>query len=53
MAVEGFTEYEKEDRERYNKRRWWLEMTWGDMFDKATDIYPEKIGLVDGIGRWT
>lgn len=28
-------------------------MTWGDLFDKATDIYPDKIGLVDGVGRWT
>lgn len=53
MAIEGFTEYAKEDREKYNERRWWLGMTWGDMFDKATDIYPDKIGLVDGTGQWT
>ncbi len=53
MAVEGFTEYAREDREKYDKRRWWLGMTWGDLFDKATDIYPDKIGLVDGVGRWT
>ena len=53
MAIEGFTEYAKEDREEYNRRRWWLGMTWGDMFDKATDLYPDKIGLVDDIGRWT
>lgn len=53
MAIEGFGEYAKEDREKYNRRRWWLGMTWGDMFDKASDIYPDKIGLVDGTGRWT
>ncbi len=53
MATEGFTEYAREDREKYNKMRWWLGMTWGDMFDKATDIYPDKIGLVDDTGRWT
>ena len=53
MAIEGFTEYAKEDREKYNLRRWWLGMTWGDMFDKATDIYPDKIGLVDDVGHWT
>jgi len=53
MAIEGFTEYAKEDREKYNERRWWLGMTWGDLFDKATDIYPDKIGLVDGVGQWT
>jgi non-ribosomal peptide synthetase component E (peptide arylation enzyme) len=33
--------------------RWWLGLTWGDLFDKATDIYPDKIGLVEGEGRWT
>jgi 2,3-dihydroxybenzoate-AMP ligase len=53
MTTEGFTEYTAEDRENYNRRRWWLGMTWGDMFDKATDIYPDKVGLVDGVGRWT
>jgi 2,3-dihydroxybenzoate-AMP ligase/mycobactin salicyl-AMP ligase len=53
VAIEGFTEYAKEDREKYNRRRWWLGITWGDMFDKATDLYPGKIGLVDGVGRWT
>lgn len=53
MAIDGFTEYAREDREKYNRRRWWLGMTWGDMFDKATDIYPDKIGLIDGIGQWS
>ncbi|MBA4418451.1 MAG: hypothetical protein C0392_11180 [Syntrophus sp. (in: bacteria)] len=53
MAIEGFTEYAKEDRERYNAKRWWLGLTWSDLLDKATDIYPDKIGLVDGTGKWT
>src|SRR5512145_3127856 len=53
MAIEGFTEYAKEDKDKYNKLRWWLGMTWGDMFDKATDLYPDKVGLVDDAGRWT
>ena len=53
MAIEGFTEYAKEDRQKYNRMRWWLGMTWGDMFDKATDLYPDKVGLVDDTGRWT
>jgi len=53
MAIEGFTEYAKEDREKYNKMRWWLGLTWGDLFDKAADLYPDKIGLVDNTGRWT
>jgi len=53
VAIEGFREYAAADKERYNKRRWWLGMNWGDLFDKATDIYPDKVGLVDGAGRWT
>lgn len=28
-------------------------MTWGDLFDRASDIYPDKIGLVDEVGRLT
>jgi 2,3-dihydroxybenzoate-AMP ligase len=53
MPLEGFTPYAREDAETYNRMRWWLGMTWGDVFDKATDLYPDKIGLVDDAGRWT
>ena len=53
MPIEGFTPYAIEDAERYNRMRWWLGLTWGDLFDKATDVYPDKIGLVEGEGRWT
>ncbi|OPY79605.1 MAG: 2,3-dihydroxybenzoate-AMP ligase [Syntrophorhabdus sp. PtaU1.Bin058] len=53
MPIEGFREYAKEDIEKYNKMRWWPGITWGDMFDKATDLYPNKIGLVDDAGSWT
>ena len=53
MAIDGFTEYAKTDRERYNLRRWWLGLTWSDLLDKASDVYPDKIGLVDGVGSFT
>ncbi|MDD5207523.1 MAG: AMP-binding protein, partial [Desulfobacterales bacterium] len=53
MPIEGFTPYGKKEIEKYSSRRWWLGMTWGDIFNKHTDIYPDKIGLVDGMGRWT
>ena len=53
MAIEGFTEYAKEDREKYNRRRWWLGLTWSDLLDRASDIYPDRIGLVDGTGSYT
>lgn len=53
MSLEGFWEYSREDAERYNRRRWWPGLGWGDIFDKATDLYPRKIGLVDDSGRFT
>ncbi len=53
MPIEGFNPYRPEDAARYNKYRWWLGITWGDMFDKATDLYPDKEGLVDDTNRFT
>ena len=53
MPIEGFEPYEKEDAEKYIKYRWWLGLTWGDMFDKATDLYPRKEALVDDTSRFT
>ncbi len=51
MALDGFTEYNKVDAEIYNKYRWWLGLTWGDLLDKATDLYPTKEALVDDTSR--
>jgi 2,3-dihydroxybenzoate-AMP ligase len=53
MPIEGFTPYDREDMEKYSRMKWWLDMTWGDVFDKHTDVYPHKIGLVDDSGRFT
>lgn len=53
MGIEGFTEYDAEDAERYNRYRWWLGLTWGDVLDKMSDLYPRKVGLVDDTGRLT
>jgi 2,3-dihydroxybenzoate-AMP ligase len=53
MPIEGFEPYRREDAEKYNKYRWWLGITWGDLFDKATDLYPDKEGLVDDTNRFT
>jgi non-ribosomal peptide synthetase component E (peptide arylation enzyme) len=30
-----------------------LGITWGDLFDKATDLYPDKEGLADDTNRFT
>jgi len=43
----------KKDAEKYNKYRWWLGLTWGDIFNKATDLYPQKEALVDDTSRYT
>ncbi|MDD5008057.1 MAG: AMP-binding protein [Syntrophorhabdaceae bacterium] len=53
MPIGGFEPYRPEDVEKYVKYRWWLGLTWGDMFDKATDLYPRKEALVDDTARFT
>ena len=53
MAIEGFTEYCSEEAQLYNRYRWWLGLTWGDVLDRASDLYPRKVGLVDDDGRLT
>jgi 2,3-dihydroxybenzoate-AMP ligase/mycobactin salicyl-AMP ligase len=53
MPIEGFEPYKTEDVEKYVKYRWWLGLTWGDMFDKASDLYPRKEALVDDTARFT
>ena len=53
MPLEGFTPYKKEDAERYNKYRWWSGITFGDILDKAADVYPDKEALVDTTSRLT
>ena len=53
MPVDGFNPYKPEDIERYTKYRWWLGITWGDMLDKGSDLYPRKEILVDDTTRFT
>ncbi len=53
MVFEGFTPYDPKVAELYSRRRWWLGMTLGDMFDKACDLYPSKEALVESGKRYT
>ncbi|MBW1799380.1 MAG: AMP-binding protein [Deltaproteobacteria bacterium] len=53
MAFEGFTPYDPEAAALYNKRKWWLGITLGDMFDKACDLYPDREALVGEGKRYT
>lgn len=53
MTLKGVRPYEKRDADKYNKYRWWLGITYGDMLDKAADVYPNKEAVVDTAVRWT
>ncbi|MCX8021497.1 MAG: AMP-binding protein [Syntrophorhabdaceae bacterium] len=53
MPIDGFNPYRPEDVEKYTKHRWWLGMTWGDLLDKGSDLYPRKEILVDDTSRLT
>ena len=53
MAFEGFRPYDAAAAELYDKRRWWLGLTLGDMFDKTCDLYPKREALVGPGKRYT
>jgi 2,3-dihydroxybenzoate-AMP ligase/mycobactin salicyl-AMP ligase len=53
MVFEGFTPYDPKAAARYERRRWWLGITLGDMFDKACGLYPSKEALVGSGRRYT
>ena len=51
--LKGFTPYKREDVEKYNRLRWWAGLTFGDVLDKAADIYPDREAWVDDRSRPT
>ena len=53
MNLEGFIPYDSAAADIYEKKRWWLGLTLGDMFDKASDLYPQKDALVGSDVRYT
>jgi 2,3-dihydroxybenzoate-AMP ligase/mycobactin salicyl-AMP ligase len=53
MPLDGFVPYDEESVRLYEKKRWWLGITLGDMFDKASDLYPEREALVGSHKRYT
>ncbi|MGD9975931.1 MAG: AMP-binding protein, partial [Desulfatirhabdiaceae bacterium] len=53
MLLDGFTPYDSIDAETYIRHRWWAGLTFGDMLDRAADVYPEKEAIVDDRGRYT
>jgi len=53
MEGTDFPRHKEEDIKQYNQYRWWLGTTLGDVFDKTTDVFPEKEALVDDRIRLT
>jgi 2,3-dihydroxybenzoate-AMP ligase/mycobactin salicyl-AMP ligase len=53
MHPDGFVTYKKEDVEKYDRLRWWPGLTFGDILDKAADIYPDKEAFVDRQHRYS
>jgi len=51
--LKGFTPYQEKDAEKYNRLGWWAGLTFGDILDKAADVYPQKEALVDARSRFT
>jgi 2,3-dihydroxybenzoate-AMP ligase/mycobactin salicyl-AMP ligase len=51
--LDGFIPYKRKDAEKYTKFRWWSGLTFGDIFDRAADIHPEKEAFVDSKSRLT
>ena len=51
--LDGFIPYRKEEAERYNRLQWWAGLTFGDILDRAADLYPNKEAFVDSESRLT
>jgi 2,3-dihydroxybenzoate-AMP ligase len=51
--LRGFTPYNQKEAERYSRLRWWAGLTFGDILDKAADIYPDREAFVDSRVRMT
>lgn len=51
--LKGFTPYHPDDVEVYNRLRYWPGLTFGDVLDRAADMFPDKIAFVDGRSRMT
>lgn len=51
--IDGFTPYAGPDVEKYNRLRWWPGLTFGDILDRAADMFPNKLAFVDACSRLT
>ena len=51
--LEGFIPYKQEAIEEFSKLGGWLNLTYGDLLDRAASQYPEKTAVVDDRNRLT
>jgi 2,3-dihydroxybenzoate-AMP ligase/mycobactin salicyl-AMP ligase len=51
--IDGFTPYAAKDAEKYIRLRWWPGLTFGDILDRAADMFPNKAAFVDTHSRLT
>ncbi len=51
--IDGFTPYAVKDAEKYNRLRWWPGLTFGDILDRAADMFPDKVAFVDADSHLT
>jgi len=51
--MDGINACSESDRKKYARLRWWAGLTFGDILDKAADVYPEKEAIVDEGARFT
>jgi 2,3-dihydroxybenzoate-AMP ligase len=53
MSLKGLPKHRAEDAQRYNRYRWWMGLTLGDVLDRFADVFPEKEAVVDDQRRLT
>ena len=51
--LEGFIPYKEEVIKEYTAKGGWLNLTYGDLLDRAATRYPDKIAVVDEKNRLT
>ncbi len=52
MSLE-FPKRSQDQSEKYEKKRWWLGLTLGDMLDRVADVFPAREAVVDDRMRIT
>ncbi len=51
--LEGAIPYPPEVIREYTARGWWLNLTYGDILDRSTSLYPNKTAVIDAFGSLT